>query len=181
MDAYTGYLYIRDVYSDTYRPTAIAGGGGCVYGLSIATRIAQRHSLSAKESAFSDIVLALAQNGHFQRLLSQRTYSTGIYCTRRMSRVGLCGGVVTGEWHVWAPKMEKLAAEPKAEAGAAGAPLAALVHIGGGRWLRAALAAPNMRPERVAAVPGAGGVRNVCLSHRHHPRRGARPAAAAAA
>ena len=74
--------------------------------------------------------------------------------------MGLCGGVATGEWHVWAPRMEKLAAEPKAEAGAAGAPLAALVDIGGGIWLRAALAAPNMRPARVAAVPEAGGVRN---------------------
>ena len=74
--------------------------------------------------------------------------------------MGLCGGVATGEWHVWAPRMEKLAAEPKAEAGAAGAPLAALVDIGGGMWLRAALAAPNMRSARAAAVPEAGGVRN---------------------
>ena len=82
------------------------------------------------------------------------------HVARRMSRVGLCGGVVTGEWHVWAPKMEKLAAEQKAEAGAAGAPLAALVHIGGGRWFRAALAAPNMRSARAAAVPEAGGIRN---------------------
>jgi len=58
------------------------------------------------------------------------------HVARRMSRVGLCWGVVTGEWHVWAPKIEKLAAEQKAasEAGRAGADQAAFVHIGGGRW-----------------------------------------------